>query len=96
MINRLTAIYSARDGGCPTFPLLVFFCNLLQELYDFRGEGGKCISKCVLQYDMGSDLVMNMVCHPQHDIIAAGMGHSTQLFLIHRQGTRLRLSSLLF
>lgn len=49
-------------------------------------KGDHFSSKCILQHDMGSDLIMNSEPHPNDStIIAVGIGHFNQLLRIDRQ-----------
>lgn len=47
-------------------------------------------SYCILQHDLGGDLIMNSEPHPKdHDIIAVGIGNSTHVLKIERQSKAL-------
>ena len=47
-------------------------------------------SQCILQHDLGGDLIMNSEPHPKdNSIIAAGIGNSSHLLKLQRQSKTL-------
>ena len=51
-------------------------------------------SRCILQHDLGGDLIMNSEPHPKDSsIIAAGIGSSAHLLKIERQSKDISMES---
>ncbi len=67
--------------------MLLDIISYTQELHSVYHDGDHYSSKCVLQHDMESDIIMNSEPHPKDDnIIAVGIGHSNSILKIHGKG----------
>ena len=59
----------------------------LQEIWTIEYCDGKYTSKCIFHHDMGTEIIMNSVTHPNDPCtLAAGIGHSCHMLHITRDG----------
>ena len=58
----------------------------MQEIHSLFHNGCNYSTKCILQQDMGGDLIMNSDLCSSDRVISVGIGNSNQLLKLHNEG----------